>query len=254
MATVERVNRPAHTTWWKTSEVSRFFRATLIDPVTRNHRESDGAFRKRRLVVAVTLVFGAVLLGISLSLTPGDNRFYACTVLLAVVWTLGAFASGPLHLGWAHTRAGDRQARPVVQPIALGVLAVGVACLIASAAAQAPTLREQMYDVLDHARFASLPLVAIITLINGLSEELFFRGALYAAIGERFPVVWTTGLYAATTAVTGNPMLVLAAVILGLLVGLQRRVTGGILGPMLTHVIWSLSMLFILPPLIGAVS
>ncbi len=83
---------------------------------------------------------------------------------------------------------------------------------------------------------------------------MFFRGALYSAIGERYPVLWTTGLYAATTAVTGNPMLVLAAIILGLLVGLQRRVTGGILGPMLTHVIWSLSMLFILPPLIGAVS
>jgi uncharacterized protein len=251
---VEEVERPQTSQWWSTSEVSRFLHATLIDPVPRDHRESDAAFRRRRLVVAVTLVLGAVLLGISLSLSPGDNRFYLFTILLASVWTVGSLVSGPIHLGWAHTRAGERHARPVVQPIALGVLAVGVACLIVAAAAQVPALREQMNSVLDYARYASLPLVALITLVNGLSEELFFRGALYAAIGERYPVLWTTGLYALTTSVTGNPMLVLAAIILGLIVGLQRRVTGGILGPMLTHVIWSLSMLFILPALIGAVS
>ncbi len=254
LTTVERVNRRQLGTWWNTSEISRFLSATLIDPVPRDHREDDAAFRRRRIVVALTLVLGAALLGISLNLTPGDNRFYALTILLASVWTIGAFASGPLHLGWANTRAGERHARPVIQPIAIGILAVGVACLITIAAAQVPALRDQMNSVLDYARFASLPLVALITLINGLAEELFFRGALYAAIGERFPILWTTGLYALTTAVTGNPMLVLAAIILGLIVGLQRRVTGGILGPMLTHVIWSLSMLFILPALIGAVS
>jgi uncharacterized protein len=236
------------------SEVGRFLRATLIDPVPRDHRESDAAFRRRRVVVAVTLVVGASLLGVSLSLEPGDNRFYLSTILLAAVWTTGSFLSGPLHLGWAHTRAGYKHARPVVQPIALGLLAVATACLIVSAAVQVGALRDQVNSVLDYARFASLPLVALITLINGLAEELFFRGALYAGIGERYPVLWTTGLYALTTATTGNPMLVLAAVILGLLVGLQRRVTGGILGPMLTHVIWSLSMLFILPALIGVVS
>ena len=246
----ERVDRA----WWNSTEIGRFLRATLIDPVPRDHHESDDAFRRRRIVVAITLVIGAGLLGVTLNLEPGDRRFYFFTVLLAAVWAGGSFISGPLHLGWANTRAGERRARPVVQPIALGVLAVGLACAIAALAAQVPALKEQMNSVLDFARYASLPLVAVITLINGLSEEVFFRGALYAAIGEGHPVLWTTGLYALTTAVTGNPMLVLAAVILGLLVGLQRRVTGGILGPMLTHVIWSLSMLFILPPLIGAVS
>jgi uncharacterized protein len=241
-------------TRWHSTEIGRFLHATLIDPVPRNHREVDSAFRRRRIVVAITLVIGTALLGVSLSLEPGDRRFYYFTLLLAAVWAGGSLLSGPLHLGWANTRIPEQRARPVVQPIALGVLAVGLACVIAATAAQVPALRDQMNSVLDFARYASLPLVAVITLINGLSEEVFFRGALYAAIGERYPVVWTTVLYAATTAVTGNPMLVLAAVILGLLVGLQRRVTGGILGPMLTHVIWSLSMLFILPPLIGAVS
>jgi uncharacterized protein len=46
-------------------------------------------------------------------------------------------------------------------------------------------------------------------------------------------------------------MLSFAAVLLGLVVGLQRRASGGILGPILTHVTWSLAMLLILPRLFG---
>jgi membrane protease YdiL (CAAX protease family) len=45
-------------------------------------------------------------------------------------------------------------------------------------------------------------------------------------------------------------MLVFAATVLGILVGLQRRVTGGVLAPIVTHLTWSLSLLFILPPLL----
>ena len=34
---------------------------------------------------------------------------------------------------------------------------------------------------------------------------------------------------------------------LGLIVGLQRRATGGILAPIITHLTWSVSMLYLLP-------
>ena len=54
------------------------------------------------------------------------------------------------------------------------------------------------------------------------------------------------------TAAAGIPLLVLAAALLGLVVGLQRRVTGGILGPIITHLTWSLGMLFLLPPVLNA--
>jgi hypothetical protein len=36
---------------------------------------------------------------------------------------------------------------------------------------------------------------------------------------------------------------------LGVLVGLERRATGGIQAPVITHVLWSVSMLFVLPAL-----
>jgi len=45
---------------------------------------------------------------------------------------------------------------------------------------------------------------------------------------------------------------VFAAVMLGVLLGLQRRSSGGILGPILTHCTWSLTMLLVLPTVFAA--
>ena len=64
----------------------------------------------------------------------------------------------------------------------------------------------------------------------------------------------TTLAYAVATLATGNVMLGFAAVVLGVVVGLQRRASGGIFAPILTHITWSLSMLFALPVLFGGVA
>ena len=119
--------------------------------------------------------------------------------------------------------------------------------------AQVPLLSASVDTVLDHARYGSLPLIALITLVNGLAEGSS-SAALYAAVGVRRPVLVTTVVYTLTTVATGNVMLVFAALLLGLLVGAQRRVSGGVLAPMLTHVTWSLGMLLILPPLMSALA
>ena len=46
-------------------------------------------------------------------------------------------------------------------------------------------------------------------------------------------------------------MLGFAAVILGTVCALQRRATGGVLAPVLTHLVWGLIMVLALPPLFG---
>jgi membrane protease YdiL (CAAX protease family) len=79
---------------------------------------------------------------------------------------------------------------------------------------------------------------------------VFFRGALFAAIGRERPVLISTVVYALATIATGNPMLVFAAVLMGAVFALQRRATGGILASMLTHLTWSTVLLFALPPLL----
>ena len=228
------------------AELRAFVNAALIQKVVRDHRDPDDVFRRRQVVVAVTFVIGSAVLAWALRITPGDPLFYVATLGLAAVWIVGALLSGPLHAGMGRTRRGE-QARPVVQSLALGSLLLAVFLLGALVVARIPLLREPVDQLLDHARFGSFTAVLAITFLNGVVEEIYFRGALYAAI-PRHPVALTTALYALTTVGSGVPLLVFAAAVIGVVTGLQRRVTGGFLGPIITHVVWSTGMLVLLPP------
>jgi membrane protease YdiL (CAAX protease family) len=236
------------------TEVRAFVRAALVEPVPRDHTETDWAFRRRRIVAGLTLAVGALVLGCALRIEPGDPLFYVATLALAAVWAAGAFLSGPLHLGRARTRSGELSGRAVFQSLGIGTMLLLVFLAGAVVVAQFAFLREPVDGLLDYARVGSLPLIALITAVNGVAEELYFRGALFAAVGRRHAVLVTTLVYAAVTAASGIPLLVLAGLLLGLIVGLQRRVTGGILGPVVTHLTWSLGMLFVLPHVLAAFS
>ena len=225
-----------------------WFQRALWDVVPRDHRQTAGALRRRQLVTAAFVLLGGAVLGFSLRIEPGSDWFYAATFGLAVVWTVGAFASGPLYLGRITYR--NRLTRPVVTPVLLGLGLAAVFGAGALVVRDIPFLERQVTSVLDHADQGSVPLLVVITAVNGIAEELFFRGAGYAAI-PRFPVQITTAAYAIATLATGNVMLAFAAVLLGTVVGLQRRASGGILAPILTHVTWSVSMLFLLPAVFG---
>ena len=225
-----------------------FVRRSLFEQVPRNQRDTDAALRRRQVVAVLVVLVGAIVLGLSLRIEPGNAWFYPATFGLAAVWAVGAFASGRLHLGRIAYAGGLR--RPVVGPVVLGVLLVLLFVVGALVVRNVPFLADQVQHVLDHADQGSLPILVVITLVNGIAEELFFRGAAYAAIPSR-PVVWTTVLYFVATLATGNVMLAFAAALLGAICGLQRRASGGILAPILTHVTWSLSMLFLLPMIFG---
>lgn len=237
------------TTTWKSlrSRLERAVGVTLIDKVPRDHAQSDAEFRRRRVVVAVVLVIGATLLGISLDVSPGDATFYPLTLGVAVIWTVGGFLSGPLHLGYLPFRGSLR--RPILTGLVFGLLAGGIFLIGALVVRLVPPLHDYVENVLAHARYGSLPLIVIVTLLNGIAEEIFFRGGLFAAIGRKHPVLISTLVYAAATLATRNPMLVFAALTLGVVLALQRRASGGILAPIITHITWSMIMLFLLPPL-----
>jgi len=205
--------------------------------------------RRRRLVVCVVLVVGAVLLGISLRSRPGDPSFYWLTMALAATWGLGAFLSGPLHLG--HIEWHGRNQRPVLTGTGVGLLMVGVFLLGGLVVREIPPLAERITRVLQYTDFGPLWLIVLITVVNGVTEELFFRGALFTALGRWHPVLISTLLYIVATLASGNPMLGFAALILGTVCALERRATGGVLAPVLTHLVWGLAMVLTLPPLFG---
>jgi membrane protease YdiL (CAAX protease family) len=227
-------------------------RPALIDKVERDHRQSDAEFKRRRIVVAITLVVGATLLGLSFATEQGDPMFYPLTFGLAAVWAIGSFASGPLHLGHISFRGVRR--RPVITPIVIGLVLAGIFTVGGLVTRTIPPLASLTEDVIGYARANNLWIVFAILIVNGIAEELFFRGALFAAIGIRHPVLISTVIYALATIAGGNPVLVFAAAVLGTVVGLQRRAGGGVLAPILTHLTWSSAMLFALPPIFAGFS
>jgi uncharacterized protein len=197
----------------------------------------------------VVLVLGAVLLGFSLNQQPGDALFYWLTLALAAVWALGAWASGPLHLGKLRFRARER--RPVITGTLIGLL-VGAAFIVgALVVRQLPPVRDYIVQVLEFANYGPLVVVVFITVINGVAEEMFFRGALYTAFGKAYPVALSTVVYVVAVSAAGNPMLGFAGLILGAVCAYERRMTGGVLAPMLTHFFWGLVMVLALPSIFG---
>ncbi len=219
---------------------------THVVPI--DHPESAAVVARRRRVVAGVSVLGTGLLGLSLSTKPNSKQFYGLTAAVAATWTAGGLFSGPLHRGWIQGRD-QRLRRPVITPIATGVGAFGFFYGCALVARGIPVLDRAIGRVLVFAEEGSNPMVVATTLANGLGEEIFFRGAMYAALREDQAVVVSTAVYTLATASTRNPALVLAAGVMGTLFSLQRRASGGLQAPVLTHLTWSTLMVRYLPPL-----
>jgi hypothetical protein len=220
-----------------------------ITNVAVPNNEPPGIVRRRRVVVAITLVIGAAVLGFSLRRHPGESSFYWLTLALAAVWTVGALLSGPLHLGGICWRG--RNQRPVITGTIAGLLLGGIFVVGGLIAREIPAVAALITRVLLYAHQGSFWLIVVITLVNGVAEELFFRGALYSALGRYHPLIISTVLYTAATMASGNPMLGFAAIILGTVCALERRASGGVLAPVLTHFLWGLIMVLVLPPMFG---
>jgi len=214
----------------------------LLAPSRRPyHAEVPRVRQRRRFAVALTLAAGTVLLALALGTRPGDNRFYPLTIALAVSWLVGASVSGPLHLGHWFGR------RDLLRPTLLAALAFGAFVAGDLVFQQVPALSRQVSEIIARADAGPLALVVFVAVLNGIAEEVFFRGALYSAFGRHRPALWSTLAYVAATAFTGNVALVVAGAVMGTLFALERRATRGILAPMVTHAVWSVLMILLLP-------
>ena len=218
----------------------------------RDHRQSDRDFRRRQVISAVVVVIGALVLGYLLRIQDDPSVLPVRPPARRRV-AAGAFASGPLHLGRiGHPDEPDLAApRPVVQPLLhRGGALARVRRRRLRRSRRVPWLDDNLSpfieDVLEHSQQGQPLMLLVVTVVNGIAEELFFRGAMYAAIRSH-QVAVTAVAYTVATLATGNVMLGFAAILLGIVVGLQRRATGGILAPIITHLVWSVTMLYALP-------
>ena len=201
---------------------------------------------RRPSVVAVTLLIGVVALPLTLRLEPGNAFFLGAAFGLAAVWGGGAWLAG--------TRfAVSRERAP--QLLALGAAVGGsllAACLLAGlVAGRLPVLREPAQHLLGHAGQGPTLLLIVLTVVNGVAEEMFFRGALYDTLPPRSAVITTTLVYTLMTVGSGVALLVVAAAFLGGATAWLRRRTSGLLAPTVAHLTWSVGMLLLLPSVLA---
>lgn len=198
----------------------------------------------------LTLVLGTILLAMTLGTEPGDWAFYPLSLLLAGCWIVG----GLLHRQWVWLPEASSVRSQVVEPLLVGLALAAIFAAGGVVAASVPMLEGRIDDVLGHANGQPLLVIAAVTLVSGIGEEMFFRGALYDALPDRLRLLSCTVIYTLVTLASLNAMLALAAAVLGLVTGMVRDRTGGVLAPVIVHVTWSLSMLLVLPWLLDRVS
>ena len=172
------------------------------------------------------------------------------TLGAAGAWTVGGLLSGPAAPGLDRGPRPARCAGRFVTPVATGVGAFGVLLRLRAGGPQDPVPGRRDQPGAGVRRGGQRAAGAA----DDATPTAWARRCSSAARStppcraER-AVAASTGVYALATAATRNPSLVLAAAVMGTLFGLQRRASGGLQAPLITHLTWSTLMVRYLPPL-----
>jgi membrane protease YdiL (CAAX protease family) len=173
---------------------------------------------------------------------PGSLGFNLLGLLVAGIWCTGALAVGPPRL-WTSPPS-------IVRTVVVALVIGGATFLFFLAAdligRHLPLVAPALHSLLAKADAENKGFTLAVALLNAVGEELFFRGVLYDTL-PRSRVGWSVAIYVTVTAATGNAALVVAALVMGIILGVERRSSRGVLAPMLTHLSWSTLVLLYLP-------
>ena len=156
-------------------------------------------------------------------------QFYLLTMGLAGTWAAGALSSGPLPLNMTQGRE-DARRHPVVMSVLSGAAAFGLFYGAARLARNIPRSTGPSAASCATQTTARHPSCCSPRAPTRWPRNCF-RGALWSLVQDAHPLVKTTLAYAATTAATRNPALMLAGTATSVLIGLQRRTSGRHPGP-----------------------
>jgi membrane protease YdiL (CAAX protease family) len=97
-------------------------------------------------------------------------------------------------------------------------------------------------------------MLAALVIVFGTSpsEEVLWRGAVFARLTRRYgagwrPVVLSAVAYAFFVGLSGSLVLPLAALVCGVVWARQRQVTGSLVPSLVSHALWSLLMYLYVP-------
>ena len=132
---------------------------------------------------------------------------------------------------------------------AVGAVMFGVFVVGAEIGRHFSFLADPIDAILRKADGGATLVVLGVALVNGVAEELFFRGALIDVVGvrRRRTFVIAVLIYIAVTSVSGNTALTVAAAVMGTVFALERWWIRGLAAPITTHLVWSTLMILALP-------
>jgi len=146
--------------------------------------------------------------------------------------------------------------RPSLRGIVSGVI-VGVALTALTypvyrlAVMWWPELDANVEALYVGARSTTLPRALLWASAAAIAEELLFRGMLLSSLTQRLPSRFATPLcvliYAAAQLGTGSFIIWLMALGYGSAWTLQRNLTGSLLSPLISHLIWTPIVLLLFP-------
>ena len=190
-------------------------------------------------------MLGAVLVGLTLRVPRGSGAFYTAGYALALVWIMAAALGGSVRLAVTSIRVVD-----VAIGAGIGVVAFGAFVGAAAVGRRISVLQGPIDSVLARADAGPLVAVLALALVNGVAEELFFRGLVIdraCSIAPWARATLAVVVYVAVTAVAGNTALTLAAVVMGMVFSTTRMWRTGLVAPITVHLVWSTLMLLALP-------
>jgi len=199
--------------------------------------------RHRRAVALSALIVGAALIGATLRVERGSATFYIAGYALAAVWVVAALLSLPIR--WTGAMFHPRIELAIGTVVGTAMFGVFVAA--DEIGRHISFIAGPTVNLLAKADAGPVVAVLALALVNGVAEEMFFRGSLPDAVGGRTPLVISTVVYIAVAATAGNTALTLAAIVMGVVFALVRSRTGGLIAPITTHLVWSTLVVLALP-------
>ncbi|MDR7329876.1 CPBP family glutamic-type intramembrane protease [Corynebacterium guangdongense] len=136
-----------------------------------------------------------------------------------------------------------------------GVVLAALFIAGALAVGRIEALAAPVQELLLNASGSAIGLTLVVTLVNGVAEELFFRNTVPRHLpGLNYPlrIAVAVGLYVAVTAAMLVPLLAVAAVAVGLVAHLEVRATGALISAIVMHATWAMGMLLVLPVVLAA--
>jgi membrane protease YdiL (CAAX protease family) len=151
--------------------------------------------------------------------------------------------------------------RPTRRLVAMGLasgLALYLLFLAGAVVARQTPLWPHVERVVELTRTTAPGLVAVLVIVFGTSpsEEVLWRGAVFARLTRRYgagwrPVALSAVAYAAFVGLSGSLVLPLAALGCGAVWARQRQVTGSLVPGLVSHVLWSTLMYLYVPGVHG---